>query len=183
MRRRQLFPLEWRGRLVVGGDKVVNGLSELARRSEAGTTERLAGENAEPTFHLVQPGRVGGSEVKLDVGVALEPAVLFGLVRVQIVQHDVDLAVRVFGNDAIHKLQKLTATAAAIVCRLHLPRSDLKSGEQGRGAVTLVAATESVHGFPIRQAQESLRSFQRLNGSLLWIGVERSAQVRDIAIS
>ena len=42
----------------------------------------LGGENAERTFHLVQPGRVGGGEVKLHVGGALEPAVLIGLVRI-----------------------------------------------------------------------------------------------------
>src|SRR5262245_14769084 len=39
--------------------------------------QRLTAQDAEPGFGLVQPGRIGGSEVQLHVRMALQPAVLF----------------------------------------------------------------------------------------------------------
>src|SRR5436305_15168873 len=112
---------------------------------KAGASECLSGENAEPAFYLVQPRGIGRSEVKLDVGIALEPAVLFRLMRVQIVQHDMDLAARVLGHNLIHELQELTPPSTAVMCRLHLSSGDLKRGKQGGRAVTLIAVAESVH--------------------------------------
>ena len=89
--------------------------------------------------------------MKLDVGMALEPAVLFRLMRVQIVQHDMDLAARVLGHNLIHELQELTPPSTAVMRRLHLSGGDLKLGKQGGRAVTLIAVAESVHGLSIRQ--------------------------------
>lgn len=45
---------------------------------------------------------------------ALEPAVAFGLVRIETVENDVDLPIRVLGDNVIRKTQDLPATAASL---------------------------------------------------------------------
>ena len=52
------------------------------------------------------------------MGVSLQPAVVFGFVRVQVVQHDMDLAVRVGLDDLIHEIQELATAAPLLVSGL-----------------------------------------------------------------
>ena len=75
----------------------------------------------------------------MDVGMVLEPAVLLRLMRVQIIQHDMDFAVRVFGHNLIHEVQELAPPSMAVMRRLHLSGGDLERGKQGGRAVTLIA--------------------------------------------
>ena len=60
---------------------------------EAGRRQRLAAEDAEPYFHLIEPRGVGGDVVEADVLVLLQPAVAFGLVGIEIIENDMDLLV------------------------------------------------------------------------------------------
>jgi hypothetical protein len=52
-----------------------------------------AGEDGEPDFNLTEPGGVGRGKVKLDVLVACPPAIVFGLMSVQVVESDTNRAV------------------------------------------------------------------------------------------
>ncbi len=90
------LPFERRGDLVVRGDKPVNRLAHLLRRGKTGSAKRLTRQYAKPAFNLVEPRRVRRRKVKMYVGVALEPAVALWLVRIEIVENDVDLTIRVF---------------------------------------------------------------------------------------
>ena len=57
----------------------------------------------------------------------LQPAIFSCLVSVQVVQYHVHLALRVSGDDLVHKIQEL-ATAAAIVAGFHLSRDHVRTG-------------------------------------------------------
>jgi len=48
----------------------------------------------------------------MDVLVARQPTVVFGLMGVQVVQDDVNLVARMFGDDAVHEVQELAAPVA-----------------------------------------------------------------------
>ena len=104
--------------------------------------------------------------MEVDQRMALEPAVLFGLVGVLVVQHDMNLAARVLSHDLIEEVEELTPSAAAVVACLYLSGDDVERGEQGGGAVPLIAMAEAVHGSSIRQTDPSLRPLQSLNRGL-----------------
>ena len=73
---------------------------------------------------------------------ALEPAVLFGLVGIQVIQHDVNLAACMLADDLVEEVEELTPSAAIVVSCLHLSCNDVERGEQGGGAVSLIAVAK-----------------------------------------
>ena len=70
---------------IVSLDKAINRFAQLPDRSEAGTPQGAATENAKPALHLIEPAGSGGSVMEMDVGVTSQPPVPFRFVRVQIV--------------------------------------------------------------------------------------------------
>jgi len=108
-------------RLVVGGNEVIDMVAELLWTGKAGASQRMTLEEREPDFDLIHPRGMGGREVKVNLAVAGEPAVALGLVSIEIVQDDVDLLLRVLGQEAVHKIQKLHPAAAPIVTALNQP--------------------------------------------------------------
>jgi hypothetical protein len=63
---------------------------------------RLPLQDREPYLDLIEPGRACRREMKLHVGVVLEPMFVF-LVGIEVVEDDVKLAVRKSRGDAVHK--------------------------------------------------------------------------------
>jgi hypothetical protein len=51
----------------------------------------------------------------MDIGVAGQPAIVFGFVRIQIVQDDVNFAARMFGDGAVHEVQELDPPAPPVM--------------------------------------------------------------------
>jgi hypothetical protein len=127
-----LLPLERVCSLVVGGDEVVHVFAELARAGEAGSCQRLALQNGRPDFHLIHPRCVGGREVEVDILVPGQPPFAFGLMGVEIVQDDMNLATGVLGHDAVHKVEKLHAAPAPVMIAFH------QSGATSRAANRVV---------------------------------------------
>src|ERR1035438_1903640 len=99
----------------------------------------------------------------MDVGVSLQPAIPLRFVGVQVVQDDVHLAARMGGYQIVHEVQKLPASSARIVARLHLTGQHVQRSKQGGGAVALVTVTEAVHCLSIGEAEKPLSALQRLN--------------------
>ena len=64
-----------------------------------------------PYFDLIEPWRTCRREMKLHVGVGLEP-VLVLFMGVEVVEDDVKLAVRKSRGDAVHEIEKLDAAPA-----------------------------------------------------------------------
>ena len=79
-------PLEWAGGLVVGFDESVDVGLEFVERIERGTSERFASEDRKPDLDLVEPGCAGWRKMEVHVWMALQPAVILRLVRVEIVE-------------------------------------------------------------------------------------------------
>jgi hypothetical protein len=59
-----------------------------------------------PAFHLIEPGAACRDEMKMDLGMGFEPAILLGFMRIEIVQHNVNLFVRIFDYQLVHEIQK-----------------------------------------------------------------------------
>ena len=94
-------PDEWLGVVIVGLCEGIDVLFELLDRREGGAVQGLAFQDREPALDLIKPGGSGRREVEMDVRVTLEPAVVLGLVGVEIVEDDVDGGIRIAGDDII----------------------------------------------------------------------------------
>jgi hypothetical protein len=81
---------------------------------------------------------MGRDEVKMHVGVTLEPAVVVRLMGVEIVEDDMDGCIRIGGGDLIHEVEELDASTAALVGSHDFTGRHFERGEQSRGAVPLV---------------------------------------------
>ena len=58
---------------------------------------------------------MGRGEMKVEFLVPGQPAIVFGLVGIQVVQDHVDhLPIRMLGDDTVHEVQELDPTAAPI---------------------------------------------------------------------
>ena len=75
-----LGPLEGVSGLVIGVDKGVDLIANLAWRGEARAGQSFGRENGEPYLHLIEPGRMGRGKMEMDVLVPRQPAVVFRLV-------------------------------------------------------------------------------------------------------
>src|SRR5437879_2503274 len=101
-------PDKW-GRMTVPiGDVRLNVADQCPDGIERAAPDRLAGENAEPGLHHVEPGRPFGREVKLDVRVLGEP----GLDRRRrmgggVVEDDVQLAATIATGQALYEAQEV----------------------------------------------------------------------------
>ena len=79
-----LGPLEGMSGLIVGLDKGVDLIANLGWRGETRADQGFGGENGEPYFHLIEPGGMGRRKMEVDVLVPRQPAVVFGLVGIEI---------------------------------------------------------------------------------------------------
>jgi hypothetical protein len=95
---------------------------------------------------------------------AFNPMVPFRFMGTQVVHNHMDFLIRIFRNDFVHKIQKLPATTAVIMARLHLSRSHVQGCKQGTGSMPSVLVVSSCQRFTMRQLKASLSSLQCLNG-------------------
>src|ERR1700752_3978462 len=116
------------------------GFDCFNEHADAGGVCALQGapaQDTKPAFNLIEPGAVGRNKVKMHMGMGFEPAVLFGLVGVEIVQDHVELFAGIFGNQLIHEIQELTPTAATIMTGMHEPAS-VEGSKKRRGSMAFV---------------------------------------------
>ena len=66
-------------------------------------------EDAEPDLDHVQPGEVGWDEMEVDLGRPRQPPILFGFVRLQMVEDRVNLLIRMLGYNVIQEIEELAA--------------------------------------------------------------------------
>src|SRR5215475_8583863 len=98
--------------------------------------------------------------MKVHVRVPSQPTILLRLVRVEVVQNDVQLTPAVLGDNIVHEIEKLPSPTARIMAYLDLAGGDFQGGKQRAGAVSFIAVAKSVEGSAVGQAQPSLRSLQ-----------------------
>src|SRR6478609_12010909 len=104
--------------------------------------------------------------MEMDVRVLLQPTLVL-LVSVEIVEDDVQLAIREGNNDALHEAEELDSAAPLGMRGDDLPGAHLQRSKQGRGAVPLVIVALAAQGAPARKLQVALRPLQRLDRRLL----------------
>ena len=114
-------PFEGRSLVVVNLNEGVNGLAKFPRGGETAAAQCRAAQDPEPTLYLIEPGTVGRREVKVDLWVHLQPPVLLRLVRIKVVENDVNLFTGVLGNNLVHEVEKLTSATAGVVRGGYLP--------------------------------------------------------------
>src|SRR5260370_28033134 len=160
-------PLEGGGVLIPASDKGFDRLDQHFDAGEAGSLQCAAAQNAKPAFHLIEPGAVCRDEMKMDPGMGFEPAILLGFMRIEIVQHNVNLFVRIFGYQLVHEIQKFASAPAPIMPCMHQPGRHLQGRKERAGAMALVFVCKAVERSTVGQANPALRPLQRLNVGLL----------------
>src|SRR5262249_34173846 len=126
-----LGPLKGVSGFIIGLDEGIDLIANLAWRGETRAGQSFGGENGEPYLDLIEPGGMGRRKMEMDVLVPRQPAVVFGLVGIEIVQNHMDLAAGMIGNHAVHEIQELDPAAALIMTSLDQASGNLKCGQQG----------------------------------------------------
>ena len=103
------------GVLIVGGDKGIDLHAQLTWRGEAGTGQGAARQDGEPDLDLIEPRGVGRREMKMDVLVTRQPAIVFGLVGIQVVEDDMNFPVGMVSDDAVHEVQEFDPPTALVM--------------------------------------------------------------------
>ena len=69
--------------------------------------------------------------MEMDIGVTGQPAIMLGLVRIEVVEDDMDLLVRrVAGDEFVHEVEEFASSSPLVVLSPDHARSDVKCCEQ-----------------------------------------------------
>ena len=117
-----LGPHERLGGLVVAGNVGIDVSLQRVDLGERGAGQRLALQDREPAFDLIEPGCPRRRIVEGDEGMARQPLLVF-LVRVEIVEDHLEPPARIGRNNLVHECQELFTTPA-----LFVPHHDLAGG-------------------------------------------------------
>ena len=105
-------------------DQVGNG-------SEDTPTDAVASDHAQPDFHLIPPGRVGGREMELHLRVTLEPgSQRRRLVRREVVPDQMNLFSPLADHRLIQEARKLFAGVTGYAAALNFARLDFQGRQQ-----------------------------------------------------
>ena len=162
----RLRPLEGDRIGVAPRCEAVDGLAHLARVGGAQAAQHGTREDAEPDFNLVEPRGMSRRVVKVDLWVTGEPEIMFGLVRIEVVEDDVKLRFRVTGDQSVHEVEKLDSPASLVMDDVSDAGVDFKRREQRSCAMSLVLEALTSQGAAVREPQPALGTFQYLNGGL-----------------
>lgn len=176
------------GVLVVSLDEVLDGVDERTDAGVASAFDLALGQQAEPAFDLVEPGGVGGREMKMIARALQQPAFdEIGLVRGIVVEHQMDFQTDRDGLvDEIEKLAELLAAMFGKALADDLAGGQIQGRKKTGGAMTKV-----VRRAPFELAgphgENGLGTAQGLDLALLvhaeHQGIERRAQIEahDVA--
>jgi hypothetical protein len=163
------FDPDERLRFGVGAvDVGLDGSTQFVLGAVIAAAQLPLSEPGEPSLDLIDPGRVGGGEVKVESGMSLEPSPDAGsLVRREVVEHDVHGQVgRSFLLDGIQKFHEFDAAVTRTHAANHFAGGHVERGEQiERPMAEVVVGTPL--GLPRLERQERLRSLEGLHGRLL----------------
>ena len=95
-----LGPFERVGFGVIGSNEGINALADLLGAGETCPGQGLADQDTEPDLDLIEPRAVGRREMKVDVLMPCQPAILLGLVSVEVIEDDVQLLAGIVGQQS-----------------------------------------------------------------------------------
>ena len=70
-------PFEGSRLAIVVFDEFVDRMAQLSNTGKVGSLQGLAAQDTKPNLNLIGPGGVGGSEMKMHIGVSSQPTILF----------------------------------------------------------------------------------------------------------
>src|SRR3984893_14788918 len=163
-----VLPFDRLGGLVVLVDVVEEFAPEVGGGGEDAAVDEIALDLGEPEFDLVEPGRVGGREVKTHVGVVSQELLdSLGFVGREVVEDDVDLEIaRLSGDQRAQEGNELSAGVVRSCLPEHLSGLGVERGVQGEGPTTDVLETMAL-GPARRKRQHRIAPVKRLDGGLL----------------
>src|SRR5271169_1290936 len=123
-------------------------------------------EGGKPSLDLIEPRRPRRGEIEVHVWMVLEPAIAL-LMGVEIIEDDVQLAIREGGNHAVHETEEFDTAPPLGMLGNNPAAGDFERCKQGRGAVPLVIVALAGQGASVRELQVALRPLQRLDRRLL----------------
>ena len=163
----RLPPFKGSCRLIRDSHELINGLPQLQWRGEARPLEGLTSQNAKPTLYLVQPRSIGRRIMEMDVAVTAQPAIRFRIVSIQVVQHHMQLAVRMVGHNLVHEIQEFPSATPRIVGGFHLTGGHVQSRKQCSRPVPRVTMAEAGERLPVGETNPALGTLQSLDRRLL----------------
>jgi len=110
-----LGPLEGVSVLIVCGNESVDLIAHLAWEVKLAPPRRGWRGWKNQTSTWLSQEAWGRGEVKMDILVTPQPTIVFGLMGVQVVQDDVNLAAWVIDDDAVHEMQEFDAPAPPVM--------------------------------------------------------------------
>ena len=153
---RAFGPDERPGVLVVVSNVAQQEFFQLAFRFVHTLRQALLAQDAEETFHHVDPGSMGGSVVEVYAGIALQPALRGRVfVDIEVVEHHVQFSPGESLDHLVQKAQKVDRGAALFDVGHNLSACDLQSRKQGLSAVTDIFIGPTA-GFLCAQGQQWL---------------------------
>lgn len=136
-RRRPTFFLVQTNGSALCFDIGIDVLLKLFEACERGAAQRLPLSDRKPHLDLIEPGRAGGREMKVHVGMCLKPFLVLRM-GAEVVENDVKLSVRKCCGHAIHEVEKLDPATSFRMRRKNLPGGDFQRCEQRGRAVPFV---------------------------------------------
>src|ERR1700739_4646288 len=121
------------------------------------------------------------NKMKMDLRMGFEPAILLGVMRIEIVQHYVNLLVRIFGHQLVHEIQKFASAPAPIMSRMHQSGGHLQGRKERARAMAFVFVCKAGERSTVGQADPALRPLQRLDAGLL-IEAEQQRVLRRVKV-
>ena len=115
--------------MVDSGDQVFDA-------PETTSANRLLGDEPEPTFDLIEPGRVGGSVVDLEARSLCQPESYLGMLVGGVVVYD-QMNIKSLRHgliDALEELKELLMPMTCLALGQDSAGGDVERGEQGGGA-------------------------------------------------
>ena len=124
-------PAKRLGLVVVEPDIGHQFADQVGNGSEDTPTDAVASGHAQPDFHLIQPGRVGGREMELHLRVTLEPgSQRRRLVRREVVPDQMNLFSPLADHRLIQEARKLFAGVTGYAAALNFARLDFQGRQQ-----------------------------------------------------
>ena len=163
-------------------DEALDVTDESLDAGEGTSANGLLGNDAEPAFDLVEPGRIGWGEMNVVAGTPSEPSADFGMfVSSVVIDDEMDVeVVRHTAVDLTQESEELLMTVSRFTAGDDSPGGHIESREQSGRAVTFVIMGDA---FDVAEAhgENGLSSLKSLNLGLL-IDREHHGVVRGIEV-
>ncbi len=126
-------------------DEALDVTDESLGAGEGTSANSLLGNEAEPAFDLVEPGRIGWGEMQVVAGTPSEPSADFGMFMSGVVVDD-EMDVEAAGHIAVdltQECEELLMTVSRMTTGYDFAGGDIESGEQRGGAVAFVVMSDA----------------------------------------